>query len=65
MDEEAYFTKLHKEEYEEEYPSEYGTVSVKDRTPKAPKEKYLPWEKFYMSVAYLASQRSEDPNTKV
>ena len=55
MNEEEYFVNLHKEELERD--------SAIPRTPKGSIK--LPWEKFYMSVAYLARQRSEDPNTKV
>ena len=29
------------------------------------REGYLPWEKFFMSVAFLSSQRSKDPKTQV
>ena len=55
MNEEDYFVNLHKEELESD-------LAV-PRTPKS--ETKLPWEKFYMAIAYLASQRSEDPNTTV
>ena len=59
MNEEEYFKKLHHEENDSE------KSKTTPRTPKAAKDKYLPWEKFYMAMAFLVSQRREDPRTKV
>ena len=36
-----------------------------EREGNSKREGYLPWEKFFMSVAFLSSQRSKDPNTQV
>ena len=59
MNEEEYFESLHKEEL----ATDLDSSAIIPRTPK--EETKLPWEKFYMLIAYLASQRSEDPNTRV
>ena len=42
-----------------------GTRNTPARTPQRDKKDILTWSKFFMSVAFLASERSGDPRTKV
>jgi deoxycytidylate deaminase len=38
---------------------------VPDEASKLKRQDYLPWDDYFMSVAFLSAQRSKDPNTQV
>ena len=66
MNEDEYYTKLYKEQ-SSEHSSGKRADGTKD-TPKTPKrsdDDILSWSKFFMCVAFLSKERSNDPKTKV
>ena len=67
MNEDSYYTKLYKEESTSDRPrkADTGTEPVPKPTPKRGPEGVLSWQKYFMCVAFLNKERSEDPNTKV
>ena len=68
MNEDAYYEMLYKEqslEIEASSGKKDDSTKTTPKTPKRSDEEVLSWSKFFMCVAFLSKERSEDPNTKV
>ena len=68
MNEDEYYTKLYKEQSSDIEHSSGKRADGTKGTPKTPKrsdDDILSWSKFFMCVAFLSKERSNDTKTKV